>query len=221
MKIAIVSKYKNKIRDLVSKYFKIVNSNPDFVLAYGGDGTLLFSENLYPNIPKIFVKHKSSCRDCKLLDLEKVLKKVADGGYRLKELMKLEANVNGKKVVALNDINIHYFPPEALRFFVYINRKKVNSEFIGDGVVVSTSFGASGYFKSITRKTFEKGIGIAFNNTTKFQKPKVVGENAKIVVEITRGSGIVVADNQKPIKIKKSDKIKIKKYKKKTRLILI
>ncbi|MCD6547501.1 MAG: NAD(+)/NADH kinase [Nanoarchaeota archaeon] len=219
MKLAIVSKY--DVKHLAKKYFKIVKSNPDFVLAYGGDGTLLFAEKLYPNIPKIFVKHKSSCRSCELLNLENVLKKVANGNYKIKELIKLEANVNGKKFVALNDINIHYIPPEALRFFVYVNGKRVNGEFIGDGVVVCTPFGSTAYFKSITRKTFNKGIGIAFNNTTRFQKPKVVSEDSKIVVEITRGSGVVVADNQKPIKIKKGDKVKIKKNDGMARIILV
>jgi len=219
MKLAVVSKY--DVKHLAKKYFKIVKSNPDFVLAYGGDGTLLFAEKLYPNIPKIFVKHKSSCRSCKLLNLENVLKKVANGNYKIKELIKLEANVNGKKFVALNDINIHYIPPEALRFFVYVNGKKVNGEFIGDGVVVCTPFGSTAYFKSITRKTFNKGIGIAFNNTTRFQKPKVVSEDSKIVVGITRGSGVVVADNQKPIKIKKGDKVKVKKYKENAKIVII
>jgi len=221
MKIAIVSKFKDEIKGKVKKYFDAVYKNPDFVLAYGGDGTLLFAEKLYPTIPKIFVKHKSSCRNCKLLNLEEVLKKVASKNYKLKEFIKLEASVNGKKVIALNDINIHYAPPEALRFFVYVNGEKVNNEFIGDGVVVSTPFGSSGYFKSITRKKFSKGIGVAFNNTTKSQKPKIVNENLKIVVKISRGKGIVVADNQKPIKIKKGNKIEIKKFKKNAKIVLV
>lgn len=221
MKLAIVSKFKNEAIGVAKKYFNIVKHNPDFVLAYGGDGTLLFAERQFPSVPKIFVKHKSSCNGCKLFDLEKVIRKVANGKYKLKELIKLEAEVDGKKIVALNDISIHYSPPEALRFFVYIDKKKVGGEFIGDGVVVSTPFGSSAYFKSITRKTFSKGIGIAFNNTTKFQKPKILSENSKVVVEITRGKGVVVADNQKPVKIKEGDKVKVKKHKMKAKLIII
>jgi len=61
MKLAIVSKFESEAIAAAKKYFTIVSYNPDFVLAYGGDGTLLFAEELYPNVPKIFVKHKSSC----------------------------------------------------------------------------------------------------------------------------------------------------------------
>ena len=221
MKLAVVSKFKNEIKSKAKRYFKVVDKNPDFVLAYGGDGTLLFAEEVYPSIPKIFVKHESSCRNCRLLNLEKVLNKVASKNYKLKELVKLQANVNGKKIIALNDINVHYQPPEALRFFVYVNGKRINGEFIGDGVVVSTPFGSSAYFNSITRKKFDKGIGIAFNNITRFQKPKIVSESSKVVVEIARGRGVVVADNQKPIKIRAGDKIKIRKHNKNTKIIVI
>ena len=38
---------------------------------------------------------------------------------------------------------------------------------IGDGLLVATPFGSSGYYRSITGGLFESGIGVAFNNVHK------------------------------------------------------
>ncbi|MEM7816858.1 MAG: hypothetical protein QXZ20_03015, partial [Candidatus Aenigmatarchaeota archaeon] len=108
------------------------------------------------------------------------------------------------------------------RFYVKINAKKITNELIGDGIVISTPYGSRGYFKSITRKTFEKGIGIAFNNTTKKMKPMIIDDNSIIEILINRGKGVIAFDNNpRLIRIKDRDVIKIKKSEKKARIILV
>ena len=80
---------------LMDNNFRIVKSNPDFVVCYGGDGTILFSERKFPQVPKLIVKRLSICRKCDytLNDVEKILLKIRDGKYRIRKEMKLETKI--------------------------------------------------------------------------------------------------------------------------------
>ncbi|MEM5835293.1 MAG: hypothetical protein QW758_01570 [Candidatus Aenigmatarchaeota archaeon] len=201
-------------------YYKLNSKNPQLVICYGGDGSLLFSERKYPKIPKIFIHKKKGINV-----VRKILKKIFYKEYEkdLKELLKLECIVKRSKNIlfAINDVNIHYVPPSALRFTLKLNGKIFRKEIIGDGVVISTPFGSTGYFKSITRKSFKKGIGIAFNNPTNVLKPIITNENSEIEIIITRGNGFIAADNNpKLIKIYKGDSIKVRASKQKTKVAI-
>jgi len=139
--------------------FIIDNNNPRIVISYGGDGTCLESELKYPGIPKLFLKHDSDCKGCKSHDFSKIFEALENRDYRIIKTIKIEGRIKGKKFIALNDINFNYRPPRALRFQVKVGSRMVNSTNIGDGVVIATPFGSTGYFKSITRGRFKKGIG--------------------------------------------------------------
>jgi hypothetical protein len=78
-------------------------------------------------------------------------------------------------------------------------------------VVLTTVFGSSGYYESITRETINKDFGLAFNNTTfpidnfKFRK------GDEIRVEIVRGPGTLSSDNNPKLQsLKEGDQILIK-----------
>jgi NAD+ kinase len=203
MRVVVVSKFdldlKQKILDAGMKYSE---NKPEMVISLGGDGTFLRSERKYPGVPKLIAKDSKHCKKCaiKALD-EKVLEKLTKGKYKVCEQIKLEAKIlrDGKitrRYTCANDFTIRNRDQmRALRFYVDIGGKLVDSEMIGDGVVVATPFGSSGYFNSITRKKFKKGIGVAFNNTTKKVKPVVAKDDAKIKVKITRTEGVFSSDN--------------------------
>jgi hypothetical protein len=212
MRVAVVtfSKDKSKLKEL--KEFlvehKVVKRNPELVVVFGGDGTVLKAEEKFPGIPKLFFY--KTCRKFKLYE-------------RIKEEMKLAVYLNGKKVfTVLNDVNIHYQLPRALRFSVKVNHFDFGKNLIGDGLVVSTPFGANAYFRVITGRGFTKGIGIAYNNVlgkdrNRVDKYKVVDENSKIEVTVNREEGFLGADSfDKVYRITKGDKILIKKSKNKT-----
>jgi NAD kinase len=219
-KVKIVSYFKPVVRKFLKKAGLVESRRPEAIIAYGGDGTFLYSELAYPGIPKLFIYHNSSCKNCGKHDLSKILKKLAKNKFSMVIQQKLEAKLNNKILTGLNDINTHYQPPSALRFFVFINKRKINGEQIGDGVVITTPYGSSGYFHSITRKKFKKGIGIAFNNTVKKVQPLLLNGAAEITVKITRGRGYLAADcNQKILKLKKGDIIKIKMSRHKAQIL--
>jgi len=223
MKVAIVSYKKELIENLLPKYgLKLDNKEPEVVIAFGGDGTFLFAEQKYPCIPKVFIKHKTGCTECYLHDFSDILTKLSRGQYEVSEELKLEAIIGKKKLIALNEISVHYNPPRALRFAVHINGSKMDGTSIGDGAVVSTPYGSTGYFYSITRKSFPKGIGLALNNPVEYTKPMVLDENAIIQIDIIRENGIVAADcNKKLINVKPGSEVIIKSSIQKAKILIL
>ena len=123
----------------------------------------------------------------------------------------MEAEVKRKKVYGLNDILIaHETINTALRFKISLDGIQYGHEILGDGVLISTPFGSTGYYQSITRSNFQKGIGIAFNNTVNFIGHLVIKEKTNIKIEVTRGPGLVAPDNsKKAIRINTGDIIKV------------
>ncbi len=223
MKVAVVGKARYIIERKLSKYGMEKSKNPAVVICFGGDGTLLYGEELYPGIPKILIKHSSTCQKCEYHDIDLVLRFLKAKKFNLISETKVEAcvknnlkaHVKNKIIVGLNEINIHYRPARALRMQVTVNGNLVKPYVIGDGIVVATPYGSTAYFRSITGRTFKKGLGIAFNNPTKKIGPMILDEKSKIEVKILGGKGFVVSDrHEKPVNINEGDTILIKKHKK-------
>ena len=219
MKIAIVGKNKKVLEKEAKKYFQL-SKIPSIVIAYGGDGTFLYAEQKYPGIPKLLIKHSKTCQKCETHNYKKIFKLLKDKKYKIIESTKIQAQIKNKKLTGLNEINIHYKPPRALRFDVFLNNKLIEKEVIGDGLVISTPYGSTAYYKSITRKTFNKGLGIAFNNPTKSIKQRLISDKSIVKIKILRGPGVISTDcNNNLISINDKDTIIIKKSGKKAKLI--
>ncbi|PIN69141.1 hypothetical protein COV94_03240, partial [Candidatus Woesearchaeota archaeon CG11_big_fil_rev_8_21_14_0_20_57_5] len=125
---------------------------PSLVISYGGDGTSLYAERIYPGIPRILVRHSRTCKLCKVHDYTTLIRILKNKQYTIKEYLKLEASIiraSGQPrrqvkradtagLIALNEIAIHHKPPHALRFTTSVSGTKT---IIGDGVIVSTPHG--------------------------------------------------------------------------------
>jgi len=216
-KVSIIGKNPEKIENLkeilLKKNLVYSEENPDVVIACGGDGTFLISERRFPGIPKILLRDSHTCKQCCDWNIESIIERFNQGKYNIAEIKKLKAICEGaetRELIGINDIVIrNTLPTEAIRFKLKINEKELG-EFIGDGIVISTPYGSGGYFSSITRNKFEKGIGIAFNNLTEHRDFLIVNHKDKIEIEITRGPGVLVADNNRDfIDLEKGSKIMI------------
>ncbi|MEM7816859.1 MAG: hypothetical protein QXZ20_03020, partial [Candidatus Aenigmatarchaeota archaeon] len=110
LKIAIMGIKRSIAREELKKYIKenskkIKNEikldykNPDLVLCYGGDGSLLYSERKYPEVLKVFINKKKGKKY-----LRKAFKNITEGRYKkyIKEIIKLELYLNNKKVFYKN-----------------------------------------------------------------------------------------------------------------------
>ena len=176
----------------------IVDKNPEVVASYGGDGTFMKAENEFPGIPKFALKKSKICKKCADLPNEEILRKVFEGEYSVEKEIKLESIYKGKRIVGLNEIIIHnHDPRKAIRYEVFVNDRKIDKEIIGDGVVISTPYGSTGYYLSVTDGTFEVGIGLAFNNSTEQSKHMVLKDDSEVKIRILRGPAMAYADNNK------------------------
>jgi NAD+ kinase len=200
---------------LVAEGFKIVDNNPDFILCYGGDGTVLFTERTIPEIPKLIIKTSRICRKCdyNLKQLKNLISNIKKGNYCLQKKMKLEAEAKGKKLVGLNEIQVHLkLPIYAVRFSLSVNGRDYK-KLIGDGVIIATVFGSTGYYKATGGKSFEKGIGISFNNLHNIDEESfVVKENSVVKSAIIRGPAWLLADNNENfIELDAGDTVTVKR----------
>src|SRR3972149_10222584 len=152
MQKAAVCSATDKLRlkkELKKAGFRVVEKNPDFVLCYGGDGTILYAERKYPGIPKLAIKNTRICHRCEIKSngLGVPLANIRAHNYTTTRETKLEAIYGKKKYLALNEIQIHNkLPTRAIRFSLQVNEKKFD-ELIGDGVIIATPFGSTAYYQ--------------------------------------------------------------------------
>ena len=229
MKILIHGKKRDEIIDLVKKIgFKVIDDSnkkekPDIVASYGGDGTFMKAEAKYPGVPKFIVKRSETCKKGHNIPKEELLKKVISRKYIIEKEMKISAFFEGKKLVGLNEIVVHNFNPRrAIRYELFVNDKKIGGQIIGDGVIIATPFGSTGYYRSIADSFFEIGIGVAFNNSTEQSDHMVLKEDSNIKIKIIRGPALVYADNgESEILLEDNDEIIIKKSANKAKIVRV
>ena len=223
MKVLLFGENKSKIEPLVQKAgLEISEENPEFVISYGGDGTLMRAEYAYPGIPKIVLKDSLICKKCSPMSNEQVLESIKNGRYSVEELMKLEIISGAKTLYAMNDITLHNADSRhAIRYSLSVNDKVVGDAIIGDGIVVATPFGSTAYYRSITDSFFELGIGLAFNNSTEQSDHMVLRENSEISIKIIRGPAVIYADNNEDaIRIDKDAEVTIRKSANKALIVI-
>lgn len=226
-KILISSLYGvQKLKQLLKNHgFSVVNKNPDFVLVYGGDGSVLYAERQFPSITKLLIKRTEVCRQCDYTfeNLGTILPKLKSGNFKIRKEMKLEVKIKNRKLTALNEIQLHTkLPIRAVRFSLSIDKRKFEN-LIGDGVIISTSFGSSAYFSSAGGKVFKKGMGICFNNLhNKKINSFIVPDNSKVKIKIERDNAWLAADNsEKLISLNPKDVITIKRSNQVAKFIIV
>ncbi len=200
--VQVVGRFREELLPLLQEFpFRPLpptsRETPALVISYGGDGTLLAAERDFPGIPKLPLRdrsHNPRCprhqeRDC-LLDF---LKGAPPECFR-----KLEGiGPDGQRLLALNDLVVarHLHPQGAIRIRLRQNGALLLPQVIADALVVATPYGATGYFKSITRGTFQQGIGLAFSNPVEGESFVILPGEARLEVELLRGPALVQAGN--------------------------
>lgn len=207
-KILLFGKDIKDLLPLFKKFpqLKIVEEEPDFVLSYGGDGTLLASEYAYPHIPKIPILKSLRGHRCIPHPPEEVLKRLVEDTLIPYRYIKLlcsvypeGANQPSHKFEALNEVMVEKGKINtAVRFKIWIDGISYegdDKEILGDGFMISTPFGSTAYFSNVTRGIFWNGIGIAFLATSEAITHMIVSEDTMIEVKITRGPAVLAYDS--------------------------
>ena len=198
MKVLLYGRTSKNVEGLVKDLgFEIVNANPEVVISYGGDGTLLSTERRFPHIPKLPIRSTQLYNKCPKHTDEVMLKKLLNGKLILKQYKKLVTTILYKNFYALNDFVIRNSDAtHSIRFKTSVTLDKL---LIGDGIVISTAFGSTAYFKSITGKSFTSGFGLTFNNTTNKIPAALFKEQDQVTVNLIRGKATLSFDNNPEI----------------------
>ncbi|MEK7616523.1 MAG: hypothetical protein AAB414_00520 [Patescibacteria group bacterium] len=203
MKVLLFGKNSQDIKGIVENQgFEIVTSDAEVVISFGGDGTLLSSEREYPSVPKLPIRNSQFCNKCSNHEDKKVLKDLLENKLILKEYSKLHTKFVDQDFYALNDFIIrNQHPIHTIRFMVTTDHSKRSEGplLIGDGIVLSTPFGSTGYFKSVTGESFSEGFGLAFNNTTEKTRPIYLNEKDSVEFKLVRGHANLSFDNNPDI----------------------
>lgn len=203
-KLGIVeSAKKNKI--------KITPKNPDFVVTYGGDGTILKAEQKYPGVPKVPIRNSKVCSMCVSYNkdsLDYLWNKLENKKFTLEKINKVEAIFKDKRVVAVNEVQIHNKDPrKAIRFDLTANRQRL-TELIGDGLVFSTAFGSTAYYRALGLRPFKKGVRIGFNNV--YPKRWPIELKGEANVKVLREKALLICDNSELIGLKPGNMVKVR-----------
>jgi len=175
----------------------IVEEEPDLVIAHGGDGSLLGAEKRYPGVPKCAIRDHRQNPKCPRHSELSTLQKLFAGTLRKTSLLKLEAHTeDGQILQGINDLVLTKITAQsAIRYRIWVDGELLCSQIVADSLVISTPFGSTGYFKSITRGHFLKGIGLAYNNTMDMNNFVVLPESSHVAVQLLRGPALLAADN--------------------------
>ena len=197
LNIKLIGKNLGDIRPLLEERGFLPDSeSPELIIAHGGDGTMLQAEREFPGIPKFPIRDERTAPRCECHSYARQLDDLCAGRLSRTFLKKISASINGQTLVALNDVFVHNFDRgSALRYRVRIDGELYAHEIVGDGVGLATPHGSTAYYRSITHSIFRVGLGLAFSNSTEEVSHLVLGEDSVVEVEIVRGPGLVVADN--------------------------
>lgn len=121
----------------------------DAIIAIGGDGTLLRANSLaiQHDLPVLGVNigRVGFLTEIELEQLEDACKRLAQDDYSVESRMMLEASIDGKNILALNDVVLSRGGyARLIGIDAWVGDDPVG-HFLADGLIVSTATGSTGY----------------------------------------------------------------------------
>ena len=220
MKIKIICKQPTSIiqETLEQADHEIVKSpleTPDLLIAYGGDGTILYAlKESNGTIPVLPVREGNSVGYIADMNLEQFKQAISSlDKFKTKELSALESLENH----AVNDIIFAGTIPRSIKFNIYHNGQLLLKQVTGDGIIISTPLGSTAYNLSAGGPILlTKNIVMTLNNPHSHKKLSYVFPStdlielqpitkAELIFDGRISDKITLQENQKVI-IRLSDK---------------
>jgi len=229
-KVKIVINLKKKSASRILKDTKTLlkangftlSKRPDFVIAMGGDGTLLHAAALYckKGIPILGVNSGGLgfLTDVTLEQLPDMLERIRRKKFVLEKRMMVAAKFDKTILYALNDLTIiTRIPGRAVEFLAAINNEYL-CRFIADGIIIATPTGSTAYSLAtsgpILQPHTEAIIVTAIAPHTLSVRPIVLPADSTVEITVgKKGKAVLVADGQRSKSVKNGQTIKFKKAK--------
>lgn len=205
-----------------------VVENSDIIICLGGDGTFLkVARKAYArNIPILGVNlgRLGFLTEVEQCDIDGAVENVINGNYRIEERMMLEASIIGndgsiKKDIALNDVVISR---AALSRILHLKTHVDGvyfDVFPGDGLIVSTPTGSTGYSLSAGGPIVESDIRDLIIVTPicphiLYSRPFITSGDRTVKVNIDEDyyhDAMVTVDGQNGYPVRRGDSVEIRK----------
>lgn len=188
----------------------------DFIVSLGGDGTFLAANRTFLGTPifGINLGHLGFLAEAEIKDIGKVVTKLINKEYRVEERGLLEAIVNDKKMIALNDIVISRINvARLLELNLKFNGKRVDN-YKADGLIIATPTGSTAYSLSAGGPIVDTQLDVTVVTPicahSLHQRPIIADANTLINIDCDTNDFLVTADGQisgegKDVTIKKSE----------------
>jgi NAD+ kinase len=209
-------------------FFKTLCQKCDFLVTFGGDGTLISvarrSLEFNKAILGINLGNLGFLTDINPEELKDFLIQFKQNKYRIDNRMILEISINNKKMVAFNEVAFRKDSIAGILSLVAkINNKFLNN-YSGDGLIISTPTGSTAYNLScggpVVYPLINALIVTPISAHSLTQRPLVLPEDFEVSINLSNtNTAILVIDGQDIFTINKQDKIVVKVSTKKARLI--
>ncbi len=184
----------------------------DFVIAMGGDGTLLRAARYIKDssIPLIGVNLGSLgfLTEIVIEELYPTMEKIIAGNYKIEKRSVIKADLpDGREFFALNDIVLHMGHSGRIMEIEILVDDSPLAEFSADGLIISTPTGSTAYSLAAAGPILHPGVKAKIVTPicphTLALRSMVFSEEQEITVRLKNGEGIFVVDGQMIIQAKK------------------
>lgn len=190
---------------------ELLTKKTDFVIAMGGDGTLLRAARYIRDneIPLIGINLGSLgfLTEIVVDELYPTLEKILEGNYRIEKRTVLKAILTDSRTFfALNDIVVHMGKSgRILGIEISVDGKPL-AQFSSDGLIASTPTGSTAYSLAAGGPILQPGVEALVLTPicphTLGLRPMVFPPHDTLSIKLIRGGGIFVSDGQTAIDAK-------------------
>lgn len=207
-------------RELLQRNGFLISDRPDFILAIGGDGTLLSAANLYGkkgiSILGVNAGGLGFLTDVTFEQLSDTLMEIKNKKFIIEKRMVVQARFDRGILYALNDLTIvTRVPGRAVEFSAIINKEYI-CRFIADGIIIATPTGSTAYSLAtggpMLLPDTEAIIVTPIAPHTLSVRPIVLPPESVVEIKVgSKGKATLVADGQRTKLIRNERVIKFKK----------
>lgn len=211
------------VKELLNNDFIIDNDNYELVISIGGDGTflkMLYANNFNSNIYYASI-NAGSLGFLSSIESDNIRKFISDlrnNVFNIKKLDILKTKVFSDietEIFSINELTIRKSDFSSLRSKVYIDNDLLN-DYIGDGLVVSTSTGSTGYNIALSGPILDPSVkayiitSIAPINNKVYHSltnSMVISNNKKLTITPSNNNNLCILTDGKIINIDNVSKI--------------